>query len=321
MARRIHMRARILTPAAVAAIILISLTAWPAHATQPALSINDVTVTEPKQYESGTATFTVSLDKASDEAVSVAYSTSGTGNRARATSGTTTLAAGDTSASIEVDIFHNSSTADWSFIMTLSNPVGATISDATGIATITNVTPTGTFLCQAFDRTPVPTLSAGAPDRCVTDDESVPFVRLDTHNDTLYQGWASVSMGQGLTTTICPGGGQFCGGGAGVTVVTSSVTSFASTSCPTSTEGRSYVGGVQVWTHPSTVPVVIEGGGDYKSVDVAGGYRIELNVGQHTTDADTTLLRQSAVRVTAPDGAVTSIGVAEAGTKGQACFS
>lgn len=105
----------------------------------PTLSINDATVLE----SAGNAEFTVTLSAASGQAVSVDYATSnGTASAASdysSTSGTLSFAAGETTKTISVPIFDDSTDDDdETFDVTLSNASNATISDATGIGTITD---------------------------------------------------------------------------------------------------------------------------------------------------------------------------------------
>ena len=112
---------------------------------QPALSINDITVTE---GNSGTtnATFTVSLSKASAQAVTVSYATAeGTataGTDYQSSSGTLNFAAGQTTQSVSVQVNgENVYEDDETFFVNLSNPTNAEISDAQGIGTINNDDP------------------------------------------------------------------------------------------------------------------------------------------------------------------------------------
>ncbi len=111
---------------------------------QPELSINDVTVDE----GDGTAEFTVTLDAASGETVTVNYATSnGTalaGSDYTAASGILTFAAGDTSKTIDVTVAYDSlGETDEDFTVTLSNASNASIGDGEAKGTIKdNETPT-----------------------------------------------------------------------------------------------------------------------------------------------------------------------------------
>jgi ELWxxDGT repeat protein len=111
----------------------------------PALSINDVTVTEGNSGTT-TANFTVTLSAASTATVTVAYATAnGTAlapSDYASTSGTLTFAPGQTSQTITVPIvgdtrdeFHET------FLVNLSNPANATIADAQGVGTIADNDP------------------------------------------------------------------------------------------------------------------------------------------------------------------------------------
>ncbi|HKB19631.1 MAG TPA: Calx-beta domain-containing protein, partial [Gaiellaceae bacterium] len=108
----------------------------------PALSINDVTVTE---GNAGTvaATFTLTLVPVSGRAVSVNYATANGTAQApadyQAASGTLTFAAGQTTQTVTVlvngDLLEE---ADETFLVNLTGPTNATLSDAQGVGTITN---------------------------------------------------------------------------------------------------------------------------------------------------------------------------------------
>jgi hypothetical protein len=108
----------------------------------PQLSIDDPTVAEGDSGQSN-ETFTISMDKSSDRAVTVDYATddgSATAPDDYATSsGTATIPAGETQATVDVPV--NGDTAvegDESFTTTLSQPQNATIADGSGTGTITN---------------------------------------------------------------------------------------------------------------------------------------------------------------------------------------
>ncbi len=109
-------------------------------APRPALSITDLSVAE-SNGEHAHFMFEVTLDKAADGPVTVAYSTAnGTATADadyEATSGTLTFAAGETSKTVHVDIVgYTASEANETFTVTLSNASGATIADATAVGTI-----------------------------------------------------------------------------------------------------------------------------------------------------------------------------------------
>jgi hypothetical protein len=108
----------------------------------PTLSINDVSVPE-GNAGSSTATLTVTLSPASANDVTVQFATSnGTataGADYTATSGTLTFTAGTTSRPVPVTILGDAVyEAAETVVVTLSNPVGATLADATGTVTIGN---------------------------------------------------------------------------------------------------------------------------------------------------------------------------------------
>ena len=110
--------------------------------TPPSVSIADLSVTE-GNGEHSHFMFVASLSKASTGTVTVTYTTSnGTataGADYTATTGTITFAPGVTSQLVHVDVIGDSIVeANETFIVTLSNPVGATIADASATGTITN---------------------------------------------------------------------------------------------------------------------------------------------------------------------------------------
>ena len=104
-----------------------------------ALSIDDVTVAE----DAGSARFTVTLDQAGTETVSVDYATAD-GTAAAAsdytrTAGTLTIAAGSVAATITVPILDDTLVEPIeTFTVTLSDAGGATIADGEATATITD---------------------------------------------------------------------------------------------------------------------------------------------------------------------------------------
>jgi hypothetical protein len=127
---------------------------------QRALSINDIAVNE---GNSGTtnATFTVSLSKASAQAVTVSYATAeGTataGTDYQSSSGTLTFAAGQTTQTVSVQVNgENVSEDDETFFVNLSNPTNAEISDAQGQGTITNDDATTTSVAVDIKPTTCP---------------------------------------------------------------------------------------------------------------------------------------------------------------------
>ncbi|PEG40595.1 chitinase [Mycolicibacterium duvalii] len=108
----------------------------------PALSISDVTVTEDDTGQAH-AVFLVTLDKPSASTVTVRYSTSdGTataGTDYTSASGTLTFAPGVTSQQVHVAVTADTADeADERFTVTLSDPTGATLADATAIGTVTD---------------------------------------------------------------------------------------------------------------------------------------------------------------------------------------
>lgn len=163
--------------------VLIPVAAAPSSAAQPGFSINDVAVTEPvKTGDFVTATFTVTLDRSSDETVSVDYlADPGAGGDSQLATGTLSYAPGETAKSFGVTVVRDGVYEPTeTFPVTLSNPVSAAVTDGQGTLTIHNIDPDGHWGCQAGiaytdtaagDRggqlvaNPGPTGAACAPDR------------------------------------------------------------------------------------------------------------------------------------------------------------
>ena len=106
--------------------------------TPPQLSIGDASVEEGE-----TGQFTVTLSKVANVAVTVEFQTNdGTaaaGDDYTQTSGTLTFDAGDTTTTLSVlTTEDDTQESDEDFTVTLSNPTGATLDDATGQGTITD---------------------------------------------------------------------------------------------------------------------------------------------------------------------------------------
>ena len=139
---------------------------------EPTMSIDSPSVAEGAAGTTATLTFTVSLGAASAEAVTVAYAvatggtaTAGTDYAAPA-SGTLTIAAGDTGATIAVTVIGDGvDEPDETILMTLGEPAGATLGTGTG-------TGTGT----------------------ITDDDAAPTVTLSLADDSIPE--------NGGTTTV-----------------------------------------------------------------------------------------------------------------------
>ena len=105
----------------------------------PQISINDATLTEGSNDEP--MHFTVSLDRAAGRAVTVDYATAddtaAAGSDYTMASGTLTIQSGSTAQTIPVTILADSANEHTeTFTVTLSNPTGAALSDATATGTI-----------------------------------------------------------------------------------------------------------------------------------------------------------------------------------------
>ena len=103
----------------------------------PALTIDDVTVRE----DGGTADFTVALDRAAEEPVTVEYATAdgsaAAGLDYGADTGTVTIEVGSTAATVAIPILDDTrDELDETFTVALANPVHATLADAEGVGTI-----------------------------------------------------------------------------------------------------------------------------------------------------------------------------------------
>nr|MDJ0519800.1 DUF4347 domain-containing protein [Trichodesmium sp. MO_231.B1] len=175
--------------------------------TLPAISIDDVTVSE----ADGTATFTLSLDQTSSQDITVDYittdNTATTPEDYTGISNTTTIVAGQTTASITVDIIDDTiDELDETFNIDLSNPVNATIADDQGIGTIVdNDQPSVTIADVTVDE------SAGSATFTLTLDQpgaediiSVDYTTTDqtaTSPDDYTATSGTVSFASGIETT------------------------------------------------------------------------------------------------------------------------
>ena len=111
----------------------------------PVLSVNDVSVTEGNAGTT-TATFTVTLSAASGRAVTFNWATAAgsatAGTDYVAASGSRTIAAGATTATVGITVNGDlADELDETFGITLSSPGNATIGDGSGLATISDDDP------------------------------------------------------------------------------------------------------------------------------------------------------------------------------------
>src|SRR4029453_11266535 len=130
---------------AAASVLLGGIQMFESDAPLAGLSINDVTVTEGGGGAIA-AVFTVSLDVASSEQVTVDYTTSdGTATAPgdyQAVGGTLTIPAGETSQTLTVQVNGDVlDEADETYAVVLSNPVNATVADGSGTGTIVDDDP------------------------------------------------------------------------------------------------------------------------------------------------------------------------------------
>lgn len=163
--------------------------------TLPKIVIDSVVVNE----NAGSMVFTVSLDAASSSPVAVDYA--GAANTAQGagvdytlTTGTLTIAAGNTSGTITVNINNDSlDEANENFSVQLANPIGATIQTALGVGTIT-------------DDDPMPTLSINDMSASEGDGNMNLTVTL------------SAASGRTVTVDYAAGGGTATSGGLDYTL-------------------------------------------------------------------------------------------------------
>ncbi|SES37465.1 Calx-beta domain-containing protein [Actinokineospora terrae] len=118
------------------------------------LSINDITVQEPRVLGSGSAVFAVTLNAASPSPVTVNYATTAltatAGVDFTPVSGTVTFAPGETSKTVTVPLIGDLlDEVSETFRVTLSGATGAGIVKAVGTATILDGNRNGSYTCQA----------------------------------------------------------------------------------------------------------------------------------------------------------------------------
>ena len=302
--------------------MLVPLGAWPAQAAEPSVSINDLTIQEPS-YGTTTATFTVSLSEASADDVSVRYRVLPNAAGVQEIYGNLTIGAGQVEGSIPVTVPYRSSTTDTTFSVRLLEVTGATVADAVGVATVLNTTPGGSFVCQAIERDGAAGTgqSAGSPDgECqsywkqwdngkaiITD-----YTRVDlptafalvqdvtTSHEVYPPGnlsmlpWARVSFRKAYSSVRVRCGGEetYQSLVAGVSVLIAGEGTFVLGSSETT---------------------------EYQSIRLGNGWGLELNVTETVGSGDVRFIRQTAIRLTAPNGLTTNFAVAEVGPTGNPC--
>lgn len=196
------------------------------HATTGASKSVDLTITnidakpkvtvapvEFKEMDSGSlkAVFTVSLSEASDEAVTVDYSTSDGSAKSpkdyTSTSGTLTIPKGETSGTIEVDVINDKlDEEDEDFSLTIKNPAGADLGAST------------TAKCTIKD-------DDAAPDIAISSHE---VIEGDSGNNTQLIFDVSLSAESGKTVTVTYStAGDTATQGIDYTAITSGTLTFA----------------------------------------------------------------------------------------------
>ena len=113
----------------------------------PALSVNDLTMTEPTPaQEHETAVFTVSLDRPATSEVTVYYQTP-TSSVNDPTSGQLTFAPGETEKQVPVIVHYDWGSGDYQAVLRILSPTGATIAKDRGVVTLINIDKAGSFAC------------------------------------------------------------------------------------------------------------------------------------------------------------------------------
>ena len=163
-----------------AASELSTVTTTTPTTTTPSLSIASASVVE---GNSGTTNlnFTVTLSAASTSAVTVAYATTGgtatSGVDYTATSGTLTIAAGQTTGTITVPVIGDTIyEANETFTLTLSNPTNATVSTTAGTAT-------GTITNDDTNALPVITIPTTTPSAFIASSTSITGISFTDADD------------------------------------------------------------------------------------------------------------------------------------------
>jgi len=318
------MKTRLLTPIALTAVLL-SLTAMPARATEPSVSINDVTIQEPS-YGTKTGEFTISLDAPTDHDVTVGFYSNAQSPQVLYApfSGSRTISAGETTASIPFTVAYTESTSDYTFTVAVGPATGATISDATGVATVLHTIPAGSFVCQAIEYTGATGTgrTAGSPDGVCRwwsvqwEDGGGIGTDSSRAGPPVASAWVTERNASYLIPT--PGAVPTY---LETWIAIDAARSRVSVRCGDDDSVSSDVAGLRFYVRGQNVLVL--GSGDtseYRSISVANGWRVQLNLTEYVGTGDVRFSRQTAVRVTSPTGAITNIAVAEVGPKGEPCI-
>jgi hypothetical protein len=189
----------------------------------PSLRVNDVTVTEGNSG-SVNATFTVTLTPASGRAVNVTYATANGSATAGAdyTSATATLtiAAGATTQTFAIPVLGDTlDEPNETFLISLSNAVNATISDAEGVGTITdndatpslrvnNVTVTEVNTGSTVNATFTVTLSAASAQSVSVNYSTSDTTALAGQDYTAVSGTLTLPPGTTTQTIVVPVAGD-----------------------------------------------------------------------------------------------------------------
>jgi hypothetical protein len=270
----------------------------------------------------------VNLSKAVHDDVTVHYSATDNACHLRASdgrctielSGDLTIPAGTTTAEVRLNVSYDKSTADYTIPVTLSNPTRASIADGTAVVTVRNSTPTGTPLCQAWDRTGAAGTgaTAGVPARCIAETRSVTGGYVSTYGSSDNPEFAQAeAMLPSNSTGMSVGPLPF---DYRIMVSTPTIFTVVKDYCDHFfTYSRVGSAGVTIRSATTNYTYYAENN-TYASYDVALGWRLEMNLIEDLSSGDTTLIRLTGVRLTAPDGSRTDFGVAQAGHVGNTCW-
>lgn len=174
----------------------------------PTLTIENTSATDGN--EAAKAIFTISLDRPTDNPVTVDYTTQdGTaiaGEDYTATNGSLTFAVGETSKTVAVDILKDSLIeGDEAFSLELSNvSANATISDSQGIGNIVESTLDITFADNSTDSK----LIASYPPNGSKDPNNLPFAISEDHKTIIIEGnsngWKEIPLVDNLASNDSP---------------------------------------------------------------------------------------------------------------------
>jgi large repetitive protein len=170
---------------------------------EPALSVDDVTVTE---GDAGTVHASFTVTKSGETAIEAGASwasadaSATAGSDYTSASGSLTFAPGETTASVQVEVLGDAiDESDEQFALTLSNPVGATLTDADGTATVADddgsPTPTSTSMSMRAIRRSTRVIARGRLEAAASGAQIT--VKLQVKRDGAYRTIATRKVGVG----------------------------------------------------------------------------------------------------------------------------